>query len=68
MDKVKHIVHSSFLHETLSEKERSLHSQFDDLIPPPTTDFNRDVFCHFVTSVNVLDARTLLHPVQNGKT
>ena len=65
MEKVEHIVDASFLHEKLSKTEQSLHSQFDDMIRPPTTEFTQGVFSHLGTSVNLIDARTLLHPVQD---
>ena len=66
MKKVKDIVDAVFLHGELSKTEQDLHSRFDDLIRPSPKEFTQGMFSHFGTStVNLIDARTLLHPVQD---
>ena len=68
MEKVEHIVDASFLHKKLSKTEQDLLSQFEELIRPPPKEFTQGVFSHLgSSSVNLIDARTLLHPVQDLK-
>ena len=64
--KAEHIVDALCFHEKLSKTEQDLHSRFDELIRPPPKEFYQGMFSHFGTAVvNLIDARTLLHPVQD---
>ena len=64
--KAEHIVDALCLHEKLSKTEKDLHSRFDELIRPRPKEFYQGMFSHFGTAVvNLIDARTLLHPVQD---
>ena len=66
MKKGEHIVDALCFHEKLSKTEQDLHSRFDELIRPPPKEFYQGMFSHFGTAVvNLIDARTLLHPVQD---
>ena len=66
MKKGEHIVDALCFHEKLSKTEQDLHSRFDELIRPRPKEFYQGMFSHFGTAVvNLIDARTLLHPVQD---
>ena len=66
MKNVADFFDSFSLHSELTKAEKDLHSRFDDLIRPSPKEFTQGMFSHFGTStVNLIDARTLLHPVQD---